>query len=231
MAIAIDSFAADSNWFASGAKTVTGRSWDTDDVIIVFAALENGSGGQDLSAPTNGNLTFTQRSFIGNTNGQECEAGLWTAVAGSTQSSQTITLPSASWHQGLAVWVVSGVDNTTITGLTATNTESRYSQSVTAGDLVVVGLGDWNATNPPGKTPNATLSSTATERFDTGNGSTYAVYGADWIVGTTGTGSFGPNNYTSLKVAQVGVYMSPTAAAAAGTPPLRRRFMSAQLQM
>jgi hypothetical protein len=81
---------------------------------------------------------------------------------------------------------------------------------------------DFNATNPPGKTP-ATGSGTATERLDQGNGTTYAQWVADWVGTSAGTFTFGPNNYTSLQVAQVSLEITDPGGAAATAFPWRRR--------
>jgi hypothetical protein len=89
----------------------------------------------------------------------------------------------------------------TVGNATANNTESSISRTVAAGSTVIIGVMDWNATNPPGKTP-LTGSGTATERRDAGNGSSYAQYLCEWANVSAGTFSFGPNNYTSLKIAQ-----------------------------
>jgi hypothetical protein len=89
----------------------------------------------------------------------------------------------------------------TVGNATANNTESAISRTVAAGSTVIIGVFDWNATNPPGKTP-LTASGTPTERRDAGNGTNYAQWLAEWANTGGVTDNFGPNNYTSLKVAQ-----------------------------
>jgi len=101
---------------------------------------------------------------------------------------------------GFAVWVVTG-NPAGVTNATGNFNESAISRTVADGSVVIYGLDDWNATNPPGKTP-LTGSGTATERSDGGDGATHAHWLADWVGTTAGTYNFGPNNYTSLKVAQ-----------------------------
>ncbi len=204
MALAVAQFTANGTWFSSGSKTVTGVNWAAGDWVIVFGAMESSSP-RALTDPTATGLTFSKASTADPNSSAECEAGFWVAQAAASGSSVTVTqgVDGGTLNHGLAVWVISG-GATSVTGITGSTTEANFSQTVAAGDAVIVALADWNATNPPGKTP-ATGSGTATERFDTSDGSSYSVWGADWVGTSAGTFSFGPNNYTSLKVAQVGV--------------------------
>jgi hypothetical protein len=88
-----------------------------------------------------------------------------------------------------------------IANASANLTESAFSINPQAGSVIVYGHGDWNATNPQGKTPT-TGSGTATERRDAGDGATYGQYICDWEGTTTGAANYGTNNYTSLTVAK-----------------------------
>lgn len=90
---------------------------------------------------------------------------------------------------------------------TANNTESAISRTVAWGSTVIMGVMDWNATNPPGKTPLAGLG-TATERRDAGDAVSFAQWLAEWANTSAGTANFGPSNYTSLKIAQAIVEVS-----------------------
>jgi hypothetical protein len=89
----------------------------------------------------------------------------------------------------------------TVVNATANNTEAAISRTVVDFSTVIYGLMDWNATNPPAKTP-LTGSGVATERRDAGDGASYAQWLAEWEAVSAGTYNFGPNGYTSLKVAQ-----------------------------
>lgn len=203
MALAVRSFTPDSNWFtnAVGGKSVT-VSWQAGDAVVVFCGIE--SDNRNINAPTATGLTFANYSLVDGTTGNEAGAGFWAAIAASSGTNVTVSFSSnGAGYGGLAVWVISG-GVTGFTAVTGNNTESALSISTASGDAVLYGLTDWNATNPPGKTP-LTGSGTATERVDTGNTNNYAIYLADWVGTAAGTFSFGPNNYTNLKVAQVAI--------------------------
>ena len=200
MALSIAQFAQVSNWYATtNPQTITGLSWSAGDIIVVIGGAENAATTQ--STPTNANLTFTLGAESTSGSFDESSIHVWTATAGSTQSSQTVSVSGGgAGHRGAAAWVVTG-SPTGVANATANLTESAISRTVSAGSVVVYGFMDWNATNPPGKTP-LTGSGTATERRDSGNGSSYAQYLCEWVGTSAGTYSFGPSNYTSLKVAQ-----------------------------
>ncbi len=232
MALAVASFTANASYqtdLAAG-KSVT-VSWSAGDAVIVFAAVETDS--RNLVAPTATGLTFTQLSLIDGTTGNECAAGMWGAIAGASGSSVTVTAScsGAAANGCIVVWVISGGPSS-LTAVTGNTTESGLSIATGAGDVVCYGLADWNATNPPGKTP-ATGSGTATERADQGNGSNYGVYIADWVGTTAGTTTYGPNNYTSLKVAQVAaVIKAPSGTnASAGSAPVATTAATAAAQL
>ncbi len=198
-----------SNWFETGdtSRDVTGVAWSSGDIIVALGITEDAS--RTFSTPTNANLTFTQQVTPGST-ANECKTYCWTATAGSAQTGQTIaaTISNSVHIGGVAVFVVTGSPSGTTGGVT-NYTESNLSITVAAGDVVCYALGDWNATTPT-KTP-ATGSGTATERVDTGNGSNYGVWAADWVGTSAGTFSFGPNNYTGLKSSQIAIVVqAPT---------------------
>lgn len=203
----VASFTANANWFAVGPKSVT-ASWAAGDVIVVFGAAET-AGTTTLNTPTATGLTFTQRAVNDVGANTEAETAIWTAVAGSSGSGVTVQLTDTSGaiQIGLAVWVISSASGS-FTALAGTNTEAAYgSVTVGSGDVVIVALADFTAQNPPGKAP-LTGSGTATERFDTGNGTNYAVWGADWAGTAAGTFTFGPDSYTALQVSQVGLVVA-----------------------
>jgi hypothetical protein len=100
----------------------------------------------------------------------------------------------------------------TVGNATANLTESAISRTVAAGSTILMGIMDWNATNPPNKLPMTGNGGTATERRDAGDAVNYGQYICDWGPGPAGTYDFGPNtadgstpttaDYSSLKVAQ-----------------------------
>ena len=207
-------FTNSANWFQAADPTVT-VSWAAGDEIIVFGATESGQ--TTIGTPTATGLTFSAITTApGGGSSQESFAGLWRATAGSAGTSVTITGPrggaNGTQMAGIAAWVIGG-GVTSVSALAGDNAESGYaSVSAPSGGMVIVGLSDWNATNPPGKTP-ATGTGTATERVDTGNTSNYAIWVADWQGTTTTSATYGPNNYTSLKVAKVGAVITLPASA------------------
>jgi hypothetical protein len=215
VALSVASFAEVSNWFTTGAnnatKTITSQAWSAGDWIVVVTQGEN----EFASAvvPTNANLTFgAAKTSQGSATG---EANIWiyAAQATSSQSSQTITITLTSTNGsrafGAGVWVVTGQPVTT-TNATSNRTESSISRTVVAGSVIIYGLVDFNATNPPGKTM-LTGSGTSTERRDAGDGASYAQYLGDWVGTAAGTFSFGPNNYTSLSVSQAIIEVTASA--------------------
>jgi hypothetical protein len=209
----VNSWSDVADWFSSTTpRNITGVSWNDGDMIIAWGANE-GEGGL-VNAPTNANLTFTLRdSSTGGTS--ESESYIWSAPATSTETSQTIACSSNSnGNFGVCVWVLRpGTDKVFEIGNSHNNRDesSPPSLSVSADSIVCYGGADWNATNPPGKTP-ATGSGTSTERLDQGNGASYAQYVADWV-GTSATSTtFGPNNYTSLKIAEVALEIKEVSA-------------------
>lgn len=208
MALSVAQFAAVSNWFTTTTpQTITGLAWSSGDIIVVVGLDENANAA--ISTPTNANLTFTLQASVTTGGGSEAEAYVWTATAGSAQTSQTISVAATGGLQfGAAAWVITGSPSG-VANATANQTETAPSLTVGAGSVVIFALADFNATTPT-KTP-LTGSGTATERFDTGNGTNYGVYGAEWVGTSAGTFSFGPNNYTGLQIAQVAIEITAPA--------------------
>lgn len=219
--VSIASYATVSNWFSlvasTVAKTVTSVAWEKDDIIVVIAGSMNDAAtgpAQLTPSLSNANLSFSLAVDLGGNTGTECGAWLYTATAGSAQTGQTISF-SASWSGGttqaigFSVWVLRGASG--VRNATGDHSEASISRTVLAGSTVIHGLMDWNSTNPPGKTP-LTGSGTPNERLDQGDTTHYAQWLSEWVGVAAGTFSFGPNNYTSLKVSQVIVEV-----AAAGT--------------
>lgn len=220
MALSIAQFAQPSNWYlATGTnRGVTGVAWSSGDVIVAIGGCEAAS--YTFGTPANANLTFSLGNSVtaGTTN--ECNCYVWTATAGSSQTGQaiTVTISDSAKMGGIAVWVVTG-SPTGVGDLVANQTEVGPGIVCVSGSVVCYAHFDWNATNPQGKTP-ATGSGTATERVDQGNTDNYGIYAADWVGTAAGTHTVGPNNYTSLKVAQGSAEVLPPAAGG-GVPPRR----------
>lgn len=188
-----------SNWYSQASSNdITGVAWEEDDVIVVAFGTANGQGG-DPSSATNANLTFTNRELINGT-GNECGFGIWTAVAGSAQTNQTITLNNDGWieHGGCA-WVL---QNATLTGFQSDSnqTESAITLNPSEGSVVIYFAADWNASTTLG-TPE-TNTGTLTERHDAGDGSSWGAIAVDWADVDAGSDGWGvsTSDYSSLVV-------------------------------
>lgn len=196
MALTVTQYAENADWFNSASpKTVTGVAWSAGDRVVVVGAYENNL---TENLPTNANLTFSEHTSNTATAG-ESRTWIWSAIAGSAQTGQTISATNSGSICGLAVIVISGGDSV-VTNASSNFTESNFSLGVAAGSVVVYIGADFTATTPT-KTP-ATGSGSATEWADTGNGTNYGIYIATWEGTSATTASFGPNNYTSLQIAQ-----------------------------
>lgn len=213
MAITVAGYYEVSNWYATGtSNNVTGVSWSSGDVIVV-AQYVSDDNSTDITAPTNANLTFTLRQAVDSSGTSNAQVDVYTATAGSPQSSQTITSGRSGLTNanGAAVWVLSGAD--AYRGGFANGTESATSYTPLADSVVCYIMADWNAA---GSTRTGTTGSgTRTEREDSIDGSWGGVWVGEWL-GTTNTSqTYGLSSYTGMKVAQVAVEIT---AAAAGGP-------------
>lgn len=222
MALSVVSFTPIANWFLATTprSTPATLNWGIGAQVVIMGGADTALG--TLGNPTNANLTFgAPKASVATGGGTECEAYVWvSAPAGSAQVNQAIqgTEAGSSSHWGIGAWVIEG-GPTGFANATANLTETAISRTVTAGSIVCYGFFDFNATNPPGKTP-LTGSGTATERVDVGNGTNYGIYMADWVGTAAGTFNFGPNNYTAEQVAQVIVEITAPAVTAVGAQPL-----------
>lgn len=235
MALSVASYTNIASWFSTTAtRSVTGLAWSAGDIIVIVGGTENAS--TTIGNPTNANLTIgAPKASSTSGGGAECAIYVWasTAAAGAQTGQSISATASGGLMWGMSVWVITGAP-TGFANATANLTETAISRTVSAGSIVCYGLTDFNATNPPAKTP-ATGSGSANERLDQGNTTNYAQYLCDWVGTAAGTFNFGPNNYTSLKVAQaiveitgpsgitgtVAVTLAPFVSAASGTstPP------------
>jgi len=204
MAISVSSYTnIGTGWFSTTTpRSSSGISWSQGDIVVVVGGAENALG--TMGNPSNANLTFgAAKASSTSGGGLEAEIYVWASdPAASAQTGQSIqSTATAGSMFGHAVIVVTG-NPVTFANATANLTESSISRTVGQGSVGIFALIDFNATNPPGKTP-LTGSGTAVERLDQGNGTNYAQYIATWEGMSAGTFSFGPNNYTSLQVAQI----------------------------
>lgn len=202
MAVTVASYTNIANWFVTTTpRSVTGVAWSAGDIVVVVGGNENANG--TMSNPTNANLTFgAPKASSVSGGGAECTVYVWaSAAAAGAQTGQSIASSATGGLQwGFGVVVLTG-SPTGFANAIANLTEAAISRTVAAGSTGIYCAIDFNATNPPGKTP-ATGSGTAVERRDAGNTTNYAQYIATWEGMSAGTFSFGPNNYTSLQVAQ-----------------------------
>ncbi len=193
-------------------KTAT-VSWAAGDIIVIRGASEQG--GVVLGTPTATGLTFTLQADEGSGIGTECDASIWSAVAGSAGSGVTVSL-SASGSSGFFGFhwgVYSGASGAT--GGTGNTNESTTNLTTGTGDAVVMILADFAATNPFTQTP-ATGSGTATELVE-GFFTQYSVGVVDWTGCTAGTNAYGYTAYTGLTAASAFLVLT---AAAGATPVL-----------
>jgi hypothetical protein len=201
-------YAEVSDWYSTsdnGTKTIPNVAWNAGDTIVVVGGIANVEWNSVvLNTPTNANLTFQLVTSVNTPGSPEAAVYYWIAQAKSAQTGQTISIPQsnspATQHAtGAGVIVLRGAGG--VGNATANLNETAISRTVRDKSTVLYGLIDWNAVNPPGKTP-LTGSGTAVERRDAGDGTSYAQWFADWSNVSSGIFNFGPNNYTSLKVAQ-----------------------------
>lgn len=197
MAITVASFTAP-NWddTASGTRTVTGVSWNSGEFIVAGGTAFDAS--LTLTTPTNASLTFSLLNSQTDGGTAEVPVWFWTAVAGSTQSGQTIstTISDAARKGGICVWVISGQNSVIAAG--NNRTESAFSYNPTAGSAVLYFVSDFNAT-AAGRT-GTTGTGTLTERQDVTASAAFWVGAYDWVGVTSGANNYGITDYTSLKV-------------------------------
>lgn len=223
MAIAVVSFqrTATGDWGNTGNSLDV--SWSAGDLIVV--AGTSPYAGDDFNTPTATGLTFTQRSIMDGGAGTQNKSAMWTAVAGSSGTNVTVGLTTTlPFVVGMVVWVLSGAG--TVTGITGDDNEQAFTVTTSAGDAVLVLMGDFNGASPT-RSPT-TGSGTATERLDNDNAPStggYGIWAADWIGTSAGTFTFGASSYAGTRDAQVGIVVAAGAGGGGATssPPARRR--------
>lgn len=197
MAVSVVSFNQTAWTNTTTPKTVTGLAWSSGDVIVVMGGLENA--GAALNTPTNANLTFSLQASVTTGGSNEAAAYVWTATAGSAQTSQTISgsRGNPGQHWGFACWVLTGTSGS-VANASANQTESGFTFTPTAGSAVCYFFGDWNA-DATGQTL-ATGTGTGTERADA-SGTQWSWYLGEWVGVTATSTTFGVTSYTGLQVA------------------------------
>ncbi len=210
MPASVAQFGQVANWFATGAKSVGGLAWSSGDRIYVWGGIENAGG--TIATPTNANLAFQLRVSVTTGGSNQCACWWWEAVAGSSQTGQTISManPGGNRAAGIMVWVITGASG--FANASANQTASAFGFTPSAGSVVLYGCADWNA-NQTNQTPT-TGTGTATERVDTGDGATYGVNGADWQGVSATSSSFGLTSYSGMTPAHAVIEV--LAAAGAG---------------
>lgn len=211
------------DWFSTADRAIQDVNWSDGDVIAVLVTKENASGGAP-DAPTATGLTFTLRwsQATGGTDESSCAMYTATATADGVNVDIDLSESAGAWVHGGCAWVRSGVTETGLVVVGPNLSESAFSQLVTAGADLLYGAVDWNANNPPGKSPT-TGSGTSAERVDTGNGSNYGILAFDWTGVSAGTFDFGANNYTSLQVAHGAIVLPSVAVGASSQEGYRIR--------
>lgn len=203
----------------NGSESVTGVAWNAGDVVIVLQGTEANDGTQ-FNPPTNANLTFNELALEVNDDvaANECYVGSFAAIAGSSQTAQTITstCTTAGKMRGMRVLVYSGSDgvgNTaTIDGSTA-KTISLIRGS--ANSHVAVIMWDWDAVNdvavnatPTGTVQNATHVAGSATGF-------CCTFGDQGAAGTT---SYGITDHTgTVSMSGIAVEILGTAGGGGGS--------------
>ena len=217
-----------SNWadVTANNESVTGIAWSEGDLVVVLQGAESGfSDGSwivPLDPPTNANLTFSELALeINDGDENDCYVGAFAAIAGSSQTNQTITSATpgagnATAMRGMRVLVYSGSDGVGATNSIDNSSAKTISLTRTgANSHVACILWDWNAVNdvtvdatPTGTVQNATNVSEKATGF-------CCTFGDQGAAGTT---SYGITNHTGT-VVMSGIAVEILGVAAAGATP------------
>jgi hypothetical protein len=209
MALSVASYTQVSNWEnqAQNQPSITGVSWSAGDAVVVLVHTYDGT--VTSTSVTNANLTFSLATSAATGGSAESYAYIYTAIAGSSQTGQTIALNwggTITIRGGAAAIVVTGNPSGFANASSAQN-EAAFSKTVSAGSVCIYAHTDFNVTS--GKT-GTTGSGTYTERRDAGTN--YTVYIGDWVGTTAGTQSFGITSYAGTKVGEVFIEVLDAAA-------------------
>src|SRR5512139_2352733 len=213
MAASVSSFTASALNTTATPKTVTTLSWTAGDVIVVIGGAETAD--TTLNNPTNANLTFGAPQASNTAGGAgDCDVYVWRAVAGSTQTGQTISCSrgATSGQWGFFVWVDTGVSSTA--NPSANLTESNFTFTPSAGSIVHYAFFDWNANNTDQTIAAGT--GTATERADS-RSAAYGWYAGDWVGVTATSTGFGITDFTGLRIAHGVIEVLASAGSVTGT--------------
>jgi pimeloyl-ACP methyl ester carboxylesterase len=213
MAVSVVSFTQTAWNDTTTPKSLTGLSWSSGDVIVVVGGIETAD--MSVSTPTNANLTFSLQASITTGTSSESPAYVWSATAGSSQTSQTISVARGglSGHFGAGAWVFTGASGSVANG-SGNRTEAGFTFTPTAGSAVVYFFADWNA-NATDQTL-ATGTGTKTERADSAS-SQWGWYAGEWVNVTASSTTFGVTSYTGLKVGHVVLEILASASGVTGT--------------
>lgn len=173
----------------SANNNLTAVDWTAGDAVYVLIMTDDQ--GHTITACTNANLTFTQLTNSPTTGANSCKGYCYKAVAGTTQTNQTITVTmSASGGCLAAAYVVSG--NPTNSNLQVTTSTAKTASVVRSGtdSLVMQMFGDWGAGVLSSPAPNPTTNGTLRASGTSPGNATFGVM--DWTLqGAPGTSSYG----------------------------------------
>jgi hypothetical protein len=186
-----------SNSTLTGAATseVTGSvSWNSGDLVVVTGLTDDNASTLGVPTTSGSGLSFTQKVTTAGTNGADCKAYVWSAIASATSSGTITSTASGSIHAMLNALVYSGS-----AGLGASNSGVNLaggtapSVSLTRANnnsAVVVGICDFNGGTDATVT-NAPASG-GTQRIATADNPFLLGFVIDWTdQGASGTTSYG----------------------------------------
>lgn len=161
-------FASTETTVATGvAVTTASISWQTGDVVVLFAQTDGESGGETIAAPstTGSGITFTQQQ-LHQSAGSDTGAGCWAAVAsanssGTFSTSATHTGVNTSRPKRVSVYIwrgSAGIGNSAITASPSSTKTVSLTPTGADGAICWV-VGDWNADATVAFSPTATTHS------------------------------------------------------------------------
>lgn len=189
----------------SSPRSFTDVSWSNGDYILIKAV--GGNNTTSLGTPSNANLTFGAIGGWPVTDGGYCWMGAWSAIAGSDQSGQSISITRTGTTEqwGAYLWVISGHDGIGSTSIdhVASGANMYRSIAVASGSSVFCLASDWSATASQTTTP--TPDTNATENVDAVYSPDYRVECIDWSDQPSGTRNYGCSDSFSSSDWTIGV--------------------------